>query len=44
MQRLMEYAWPGNVRELKNVIERSVIGTDNGILSLEWWQNEVRSW
>jgi PAS domain S-box-containing protein len=43
MQRLMEYPWPGNVRELKNVIERSVIETDNRILSLEWWQNEEES-
>lgn len=43
MQRLMEYAWPGNVRELKNVIERSVIETENANLSLEWWQSETES-
>ena len=25
LNKLMDYAWPGNVRELKNVIERSII-------------------
>jgi len=31
---LMRYNWPGNVRELQNLIERLVILTDKGILSL----------
>jgi formate hydrogenlyase transcriptional activator len=26
------YHWPGNVRELQNLIERAVIGSDNGVL------------
>jgi formate hydrogenlyase transcriptional activator len=26
------YSWPGNVRELQNLIERSVIRADNGVL------------
>jgi formate hydrogenlyase transcriptional activator len=27
------YSWPGNVRELQNLIERAVIGSDNGVLA-----------
>ena len=26
-------SWPGNVRELQNLIERAVIGSDNGVLA-----------
>ena len=26
------YDWPGNVRELQNLIQRAVIGSDNGVL------------
>ncbi len=33
MQSLLHYDWPGNVRELRNVIERSIILSDNGIIS-----------
>jgi len=32
LSRLMEYTWPGNVRELQNVIERSVLMTNETIL------------
>lgn len=32
---LKQYSWPGNIRELKNVIERSVILMENGVLSVE---------
>ncbi len=31
---LKSYYWPGNIRELQNIIERSVILADNGILDL----------
>lgn len=31
----MRYTWPGNVRELQNAIERSVILTENRIISLK---------
>jgi len=27
------YSWPGNVRELQNLIERAVIGSENGVLA-----------
>ncbi len=32
MEALRNYAWPGNVRELRNVIERSMILTDDATL------------
>src|SRR5262245_20181611 len=32
---LREYSWPGNVRELANVLESSVIGSDNGLIGAE---------
>ena len=35
MQRLTQYSWPGNVRELENVIERAIILSRDGTLSLE---------
>jgi two-component system NtrC family response regulator len=33
MQCLQHYDWPGNVRELRNVLERSIILSENGIIS-----------
>ena len=35
LARLEAYDWPGNVRELQNVIERAVIRSTNGRLSLD---------
>jgi Nif-specific regulatory protein len=32
LNMLMAYHWPGNVRELENVIERSVIMSDDGVI------------
>src|SRR5215470_15805151 len=34
LQKLQRWYWPGNVRELENLIERSVILTCNGVLSV----------
>jgi transcriptional regulator with GAF, ATPase, and Fis domain len=31
---LKSYSWPGNIRELQNIIERSVILAQNGVLDL----------
>ena len=28
----MEYNWPGNIRELKNVMERSVVFAEGGVI------------
>jgi two-component system nitrogen regulation response regulator NtrX len=33
MNVLMKHNWPGNVRELKNIIERLVIVTPDGMIS-----------
>ena len=33
MTVLVRYSWPGNVRELQNFIERSVILSNDGVLS-----------
>jgi len=32
MRRLLQYAWPGNIRQLQNVIQRSVIMSEDGQL------------
>ncbi|MBV5318353.1 MAG: sigma-54-dependent Fis family transcriptional regulator [Desulfobulbaceae bacterium] len=33
MASILRYNWPGNIRELRNVIERSIILAENGIIS-----------
>jgi len=35
MELLQAYHWPGNIRELQNVIERSVILAEGGILRID---------
>lgn len=35
LQMLTEYDWPGNIRELENMIERLVVLTKHGVLSIE---------
>ena len=34
LQALLTYDWPGNIRELENVIERAVILSDNGVITI----------
>jgi two-component system response regulator AtoC len=34
MQSLLTYNWPGNVRELQNVVARSLILSENGIIEI----------
>lgn len=41
LERMIGYAWPGNVRELQNVIERSVILTDDARLGLAHLPPEI---
>jgi two-component system, NtrC family, response regulator len=33
MACILRYNWPGNIRELRNVIERSIILAENGIIT-----------
>ena len=33
MSRLMDYDWPGNVRELENMIERSTVLSQGGVIT-----------
>jgi len=41
---LERYPWPGNVRELQNIVERAVIVSDSGTLSIdEGWLSEKRA-
>lgn len=39
MEILMNYHYPGNIRELKNIIERMVVLSDNGIIKAECLSN-----
>lgn len=41
LQKLQSYYWPGNSRELKNVIERAIILTDEGKLSISLLPFEI---
>lgn len=34
IRRLKSYPWPGNIRELRNIIERAVITSKDGLLNL----------
>jgi DNA-binding NtrC family response regulator len=34
LDRLVEYDWPGNVRQLENTIERSVVLSQDGLITL----------
>lgn len=35
IQQMINYSWPGNIRELENIIERSIITSQNNILNIE---------
>jgi formate hydrogenlyase transcriptional activator len=43
LEQIMNYHWPGNIRELEHTIERSILLSDDGILSQIYlptrWQN-----
>lgn len=41
MDSMMSYSWPGNVRELKNVIERSIILSENNIITERCLPKEI---
>ncbi|WP_197413397.1 sigma-54 dependent transcriptional regulator [Flavobacterium sp. TAB 87] len=35
LQKLENYSWPGNIRELKNIIERSIILSNDAVLTAD---------
>jgi len=43
MDCMMRYSWPGNVRELRNVIERSIILSENNIITERCLPKEIAS-
>ncbi|MFO7718563.1 MAG: sigma-54-dependent transcriptional regulator [Thermodesulfobacteriota bacterium] len=42
-QCLHEYTWPGNVRELRNVLERSIILSEGGLITEHVLPSELRT-
>jgi DNA-binding NtrC family response regulator len=42
MDLLMKYDWPGNVRELENVMERSMILDEGGLIGPEDLPDKIR--
>ncbi len=42
LEALTEYSWPGNVRELENVMERAVILSDGGPVTVESLPDSVQ--
>lgn len=43
MQSLLTYNWPGNVRELQNVVARSLILSENGMIDVSDLPQNIRS-
>jgi transcriptional regulator with PAS, ATPase and Fis domain len=42
MQLFRTYAWPGNVRELRNVLERAILLSDDGLIGVDCLPSELR--
>lgn len=42
MDALLNYDWPGNIRELANVIERAVVLSPSGIISLKYFPKRIQ--
>jgi len=43
MVHLWEYDWPGNVRELENLLERLVILSEDGVITVQHLPPQIRS-
>lgn len=41
MECILRYNWPGNIRELRNVIERSIILAENGLITTRCLPREL---
>lgn len=42
MRRLQQYGWPGNIRELRNVLERALLFSDDGVIRPEHLPPEMQ--
>lgn len=42
MDALISYDWPGNIRELANVIERAIVLSSSGIISMKYLPKRVQ--
>lgn len=42
MEALQKYSYPGNIRELQNIIERTLILSNNGILDVDYLPADIR--
>jgi len=43
LDRIIEHAWKGNIRELKNIMERSVILSEEGIITAKFLPEDIRN-
>jgi transcriptional regulator with PAS, ATPase and Fis domain len=44
LAHLVAYDWPGNVRELKNVVERLIVRSRTGLITMTDLPSEVQQW
>jgi DNA-binding NtrC family response regulator len=42
LRALNEYVWPGNIRQLRNIVQRAVIGAENGVIGIEHLTPELQ--
>lgn len=42
MDALISYDWPGNIRELANVIERAIVLSSSGIISMKYLPKRIQ--
>lgn len=42
MESLLNYDWPGNIRELANVIERAVVLSPSGLISIKYLPKRIQ--
>lgn len=43
LDRIIKHSWKGNIRELKNIMERSVILSEEGIITAKFLPDDIRN-